>query len=207
MARAPTKKESEVGSKALEPYLLALGKVAHSWNHMQEQLGILFCRVAGLDDIMGMAIWHALRSDRSQRDLLQAAIDATEYFSDWTLDFPKAREDISWTLKKVNALGDGRNSAIHAPVLNFTRGVAGLRPFIFTGNPNAEKLQGKDILAEFEWYEAYFTVIMRYAIDIERALLRRRAPDEPRSWPDRPLLPTVKQKSGRQDRSRPNETK
>jgi hypothetical protein len=65
MAKLPTSEEVEAAEKALEPYKLALGKVAHAWNHMQEQLGRLFCMVSGLDDSMGMSIWHALKSGRN----------------------------------------------------------------------------------------------------------------------------------------------
>lgn len=207
MARLPTTEEIEAAEKALEPYKLALGKVAHAWNHMQEHIGLLFCEVADLHDSMGMAIWHALRSDRSQRDLLEAAAEVASITADWICDIPQAKADIDWLLKKVNALGDGRNSAIHAPILNMIGGEAELHPFTVFGNPNAEKLRGKDILAEFEWYESYFIALRRFAAQLTRALRWRRRPEnDPMPWPERPLLPTVRPRSGHQDRSHPSGT-
>lgn len=162
---------------------------------MQEQLGVLFCMVAGLNDSMGMAIWHALKSDRSQRDLLEAATEAAAEDKEWTSDFPKGKEDINWILKKVNNLTDGRNSAIHAPVLTIVGDVPEIRPLTLYGNPNAERLRGKDIFAEFEWYEKYFDTLQLFAAEISLALIGRGRPNSAwMTWPDRPLLPTVQQK-------------
>jgi hypothetical protein len=194
MAKLPTKEEIEAAQKALEPYLLALGKVAHAWNLMQEQLGVLFCTVSSLETKMGMNIWHALKSDRSQRDLLDAAISATD--DDWNQEFPKAKDDIMWILKKVGQLSEGRNSAIHAPMFSLIGGEPEIRPMTIFQNPHAAKLLDKDLLAEFEWYEKYFDSLRVFAGTAHVALLMK-----PASWPDRPLLPTVKQKSGRRDHS------
>jgi hypothetical protein len=196
--------------KALEPYQLALGKVGHAWNHMQEQLGILFCGITGLDDATGLGIWHALKSDRTQRDLLEAAVTAATSDENFTNDFPKAKEDLLWMLKKVNALAEGRNSAIHAPVFGYSEDFGATEFFALTDyrNPNAAKLGGKDILAEFEWYESYFNAIKMFAGEISLSLSgRRRANSDWLPWPDRPLLPTVRQKSGRQDHSRRPDSK
>lgn len=199
MAKLPTREEIEAAEKALKPYHLALGEVAHAWNHMQEQLGRLFCLVSGLDDSMGMRIWHVLKSDRSQRDLLEAATTAAARDDAWRKNFPKAKDDIDWLLKKVNAIADGRNSAVHAPMSAMMGGEAEITPLTWWGNPNAAKLRGKDILAEFEWYEKSADAIKTYAGEIRLALMRgQRTP-----WPGRPLLPTVKRRNGRPDRSHP----
>jgi hypothetical protein len=200
MPRLPTKEEIERADKALEPYKLALGKVAHQWNHMQEQLGLLFCEVSGLDASTGMSIWHALKSDRSQRDLLEAAnvaASATEY---WITNLPKAKDDIEWLLSKVNALADKRNNAIHAPIFAPIGAEPEIKPLTFFGNPNAKKLVGKDIFREFQWYENYFNAVTRFAASITMALGSHQNPvGSPMSWPDRPDLPTVGQKNSRQD--------
>jgi hypothetical protein len=58
-----------------EPYLMALGRVAHSWNHLQEALGGLFCTVAGLNEAVGLPVWHSSASDRAQRKMLRAVVD------------------------------------------------------------------------------------------------------------------------------------
>lgn len=204
MATLPTQKELDAAEKALDPYKFALGKVAHAWNHMQEQLGLLFCMVTSLDDSMGMGIWHALKSDRSQRDLLRAAIAAVSADEAWNHEFPAAKDDIIWLLNKVDALAEGRNGAIHAPIYSVIGGDAELRPYTFHGNPNAAKLVGKDIFTEFDWYERYFNVIKSFAAQMTTALMDRCRPKSAwMPWPDRPQLPTVGQKSSHQDRNHP----
>jgi len=69
---------AEPGSKdavdaVMEPYVMALGKVAHAWNYLQEMLCELFCSVTGLENNTGQAIWHSTTNDRAQREMLRAS--------------------------------------------------------------------------------------------------------------------------------------
>jgi hypothetical protein len=75
MAKIPSQETIEATENFLDPYFMALGRVAHSWNHLHEELGKLFCAVSGLELGSGMAIWHALKSDRSQREILIASLN------------------------------------------------------------------------------------------------------------------------------------
>ena len=128
----------------MEPYVMALGKVAHAWNYLQEALGQLFCAVTGLEnDNTGQAIWHSVANDRAQRDMLRAAINATE---DKRLnsDLPKAKDDINWPLGKANTVAEQRNNAVHGPMgLSLGSKEIELRPLWHYGNPRALKLVGK----------------------------------------------------------------
>jgi hypothetical protein len=58
----------------MEPYVMALGKVAHAWNYLQEALGQLFCAVTEVDMDTGQAVWHSTANDRAQREMLRAAV-------------------------------------------------------------------------------------------------------------------------------------
>lgn len=193
MPTLPNKEEIEAAEKALEPYMLRLGRVAHAWNHMHESLGLLFCTICCLPWDIGMAIWHSLKSDRSQRDLLQGAITAADRDEVWKITYPKAKESVDWALQKINGLADRRNSAIHAPIFVPSSGEPELTPLTMFGNPNAAKLYGKDIIQEFEWYEDYANAIKKYIIAIEGSIGGRGT----LPWPDKPVLPTVGQKSSR----------
>ncbi len=63
--------------KAFEPLALALGQLALSWNDLHETLAIVFCSVMGGGSTTHLlAIWHALTSDRAQREILKAAVNA-----------------------------------------------------------------------------------------------------------------------------------
>lgn len=128
---------------------------------------------------------------RTQRDLLQAATIAASEDEIWTGKFPKAKDDIEWLLKKLNALSDNRNSAIHAPMFAPFGGLPEIRPLTMFRNPNAAKLVGKDFFIEFEWYEKYFKELTKFAAKIFIALKS----NDKNSWPDKPLLPTVGQKN------------
>jgi hypothetical protein len=199
MAKLSSNEDVAAATVTLETYFLALGKVAHEWNHMQEELGGLFCEVASLDQQMGMAIWHALKSDRSQRDLLRAAIETKATDDDWIEKRPKALTAIVDLLNEINEFSNRRNAAIHAPC-SVVSGEGDLEIFAvsFTGNPNAAKLRNKDILSEFDWYERTAEHYRRYVKDIHYALSEPRVP-----WPDKPARPTRGQKNIPQDLRRP----
>jgi hypothetical protein len=191
MAKLPTHEEIDATTVTFETYFSALGKVAHEWNHMQEELGKLFCEVAGLDQSMGMTIWHALRSDLAQRQMLKAAIEYKGSLEDWADKFPKAEGAIVELVEEINKFSNRRNAAIHAPC-SVIVGEDELEIFAvsFSGNPNAKKLRDKDILVEFSWYERTAETYRRYIRDLEFALSDSRVP-----WPDKTVLPTQGQKT------------
>src|SRR5438067_1768160 len=61
---------------AFKPYIKAAGEVVNAWNKMQEQLNLVFVEVTGMSKDMATSIWHSMRSDSLQRDMLLAAVDA-----------------------------------------------------------------------------------------------------------------------------------
>jgi hypothetical protein len=191
MAKLPTTEQIDAAAEVLEPYFTAVGKVAHRWNHMQEALGLLFCAVAGLGHATGLTIWHSLKSDLAQRDMLRAVTEQKMADPEWSKRFPEAR-DIIEMINAINSFSNRRNAAIHAPCsISIGGGDIELMPLIFSGNPNARKLYGKDIMAEFEWYERTATVFRRYASDLEYALsIPVRSPP----WPDKPGMPNLGEK-------------
>jgi hypothetical protein len=198
MAKLPDDADIDAATAAFEAYFTALGKVAHEWNHMQEELGKVFCIVSGLDNSMGMALWHALKSDRSQRDLLDAAIRTAASDEAWAEKFPAAEQGVVWLVKQVNILAERRNDAIHAPC-SIVPGEADLEIFAvsFFSNPRAKNLRGKDILQEFAWYEQCAETLKRHARELQAALADAHLP-----WPERPQLPTQGQKSAHRDQRR-----
>src|SRR4051812_45544511 len=97
-----------------EPYALALGRVAHSWNRLQEGLGVIFCDVTGLSHKVGFAIWYSTTNDRAQREMLKKAVEAT-FDNEDERSGTLRKQDIMWLLNKVNGIAEQRNNAIHAP--------------------------------------------------------------------------------------------
>jgi hypothetical protein len=192
MVKLPTEEEASIWVKKFEPYYPALGRTAHAWNHLQEELANLFSDLTHTDHL-GLALWHSLKSDRSQRDLLEAALKYFAQDEDWTARYPRANDDITWLLNETNKLADKRNDAIHAPItMGIRTGELEIVPFSFYGNPRAKKLLGKQILREFEWYERCADTLRKFAVSVD-AGLRGALP----SWPERPQLPALQQDASR----------
>ena len=187
MAKLPTTEEIDAATAAFDPYYSAVGKVVHAWNHLQDEFAELFCIVSGLNHSVGLAIWHAVQSDRGQREMLRAAVYAACADEEWAKKFPSAKEGIDWLLNEANKVADRRNDAIHAPCsVTIGTGDFEIIPFSFLGNPRAKKLHTKDILAEFSWYARSASVLKQYAVDVEAALSSTRRP-----WPDKPRMPIL----------------
>jgi hypothetical protein len=187
MAKLPTDDDVDGATAAFESYFMAAGRVVHAWNDMQEELGRLFCDITGMSGSMGMAVWHSLRSDLAQRQMLKAAIEQKAGEYDFGRRFPKAQADIGALLGEINKLSDRRNAAVHAPCsIVANKGEIEIFPIPWFGNPNAAKLAGKNILAEFEWYERTAIVYRSHVRQIAYALSH---PEEP--WPDKPRKPTL----------------
>jgi hypothetical protein len=171
-----------------DPYFLAVGKVANEWNHLQEALGELFGVVAGINQKMAFAIWYSTQSDRTQREMLRAAL-STSSEELWKHKPTHAQQDVTRLLNKADSIADQRNDAIHAPCsLGIEGGKFEMMPQYFFGNPRAKKLQGKNLLTELEWYAHSATALMLYSRLVTASLSHAHSP-----WPDRPQMPTLVQ--------------
>ena len=176
----------------MAPYVAALGRVAHSWNYLQEALGQLFCGVTGLESVVGEAIWHSTTNDRAQREMLRAAIMASTQ-ERLAVELPKAKDDIKWLLDRADSVAEQRNTAIHAPMsLVLGNKEIELHPLAYHGNPRARKLVGKDILTEFDWYEKCADALTDFARAARRAIAGDSAP-----WPEKPQMPRLQQRKNK----------
>jgi hypothetical protein len=193
--------------RAFRPLAIELGWLVYEWNRLQAALADLFADIVCKGDSrVPLAIWHTINSERDQRRMLQAAIDAT-----YILESPKPRahDDISWILKQLNTLAGRRNDAIHSPLVFITQlDAAGqmegvdILPMYFFGNPRAAQLKDKSLLQEFKWYRDHLGRLAHFAETLHFALV---FPDF--SWPDRPQLPPVGQFHSRAAKRRKNKSK
>lgn len=169
-----------------EGYALAVGKVAHIWNLLQEDLGRIFALVLNAsDERAAFAVWYSTDSDRAQQRMLRDVVSLG--LSRWPRH-ATARDDLIWLLKEVSALADHRNNAIHAPaVMMIGGGEAGstaMRTVPAFGHPRANRLVGKDLLEEFDWYERWGETLTTFARQIWNAMAADNNP-----WPKRPQRP------------------
>lgn len=171
-------------NKAVRLYALELARLTIEWNHLHENLANLFWRSTGITNgAIPLAIWHSIRSDLAQRQVLRAAAQQMYAHN------KQAKDEIEWVLDTIdNKLSNRRNDAIHAPII-FEGGPHETTPVIpsHTMNPRALSLKGKVIMKELVWYRDMARCLRLYARELHRAL----KPNTLKPWPTRPLLPTL----------------
>jgi hypothetical protein len=191
-----------VTDPAFEPYVTALGQLTLAWNDLHETLAILFSMVMG-GGFVGqyLAIWHAIKVDRAQRDILLAAAKADP------LRYPRLVPDLEWISGKADGVEDARNDALHSPLWGSQRGPGStlVMPAIGLGHVRAQKLLAKDLLTEFHWCRDASLVLTGFARELDTAMSEFGLawPDRP-AWRDRPKAPKPRQeKPPRPPRSSP----
>jgi hypothetical protein len=101
---------------AFRPYVIALGQLALAWNGLHETLALLYCTIMGGGVVnQHLAVWHALKADRAQRDILLAAAK-NNIRGAIPVQFD---DDIKWLCSRADTLEDLRNDAMHSPLWGY----------------------------------------------------------------------------------------
>jgi hypothetical protein len=186
-------------AQEFRPYVTALGQLALAWNDLQESLAGLFWtmmmngppQAGDIVDYRPLRVWHAIRSDRSQKDMLRAVIAADNQIDYWKR--PLFAGDVRWLLGEAENLEYARNDAIHSPLFYIDRSIYGLSypgkkiaPAAWLFNPRAVGLAKRaDLLSEFRYCRDMAITLSDFAREIDSALIHPKRP-----WPRRPRLPT-----------------
>ena len=196
-------------SPEFKPYVTALGQLALAWNDLQESLKALFWTLMNPRPQAGdsvthtpLWVWSSIKSDRSQREMLKAAINHPQ--TQW--DRNEIKDDVNWLIEKANSLEDSRNDAIHSPLFSVDKSLYGtwprsekVAPAWRLFNPRAAKLsQRTSLLGEFRYCRDTAITLAEYALHIDSALINPTR----RAWPNRPSLPTRPPKIVPQDQGR-----
>jgi hypothetical protein len=130
-----------------------------------------------------LAIWHEIKVDRAQRDILLAAARAGETNGS---PFPRLVADLEWVLKQADRVEDARNDALHSPLWGSHRGPGAsvVVPMTGLGHVRAKKLEAKDLLSEFRWCRDAALVLTAFARELDRAMQGGGF-----AWPERPDWP------------------
>jgi hypothetical protein len=164
----------------LKPYAVEIGQASLAWNHLHENLRILFWFAIGPGPVP-FAIWEKLSNDRAQRDMLLTAVNAG------ALKNEKMTNEVLWLLKQVDQLSQRRNSAIHAPLTTLTdttTGITKVEPESWFGNRRAKSLVGKDIIQEIRWCAEWADDLNDFAAKLIPCMGASR-----QALPDRPSPP------------------
>jgi hypothetical protein len=187
---APPLAEAE---QAFNLYVTAVGRVAYAWNYLHEQFAALFARIIRCDDPrVAIAVWYSSTNDRAQREMLRAAIEASEPDPGWSRLPDTAKDDLRWLLDRTNELGAKRDDAIHAPCeLDASMpGSSEMAAMLLSGHRRARNLVGKQLIVEFDWLERYAFALANFTWHVRIAM----NPADP-TWPERPRAPDRRPKT------------
>ena len=197
-----TRNSQRYTAAEFKPYVAAIGQFALAWNDLQESLAGLFWSLnlpyppsAG-DSInyLPLRVWHSIKSDRSQRDMLQATVKHLSV--DWGR--PRLVCDANWLIDQSTKLEGARNDTIHSPLFSVDKSLYGstearerIAPAWWQFNPKAISLMKREnLLGEFRYCRDVAIMLSDYARQIDAALINRLRP-----WPSRPSLPNRKPKN------------
>lgn len=132
-----------------EQHAAEVGRVAIAWNALCETMAIAFSLILKPDHQgAALSVWHSVKSDRYQREMLRAA--AIAMLGDKN---QAALKEIEWVLGQIDATENRRNDAIHAPyAIQIENGLAKPMPSPMTGNPKAENLKDRDLVEALQAY-------------------------------------------------------
>ena len=167
------------GDPEFEPFALALGRVTLAWNSLHVALFGLFWAVSGYANrLIPGAIWHALKVDRAQRDILKN-FAASNVLG---ISIPNnIRTEIAWILNEANVLENDRNNLLHTPFAINENGVFALH---LGQHKRGITLSGKEMQAYANWLFSRIMMLTEYAEQLEEPIRRSHL-----SLPKRPSLP------------------
>jgi hypothetical protein len=166
-------------SETFQPYAKALGELTLAWNDFHMALSSVFWAASKIPNKMTpQAMWNAIKSDRAQRDMLEALIDLRVLGHNLPTNI---RCEIKWVLHEARKLEDTRNDALHSPLLSEKGTVFA---WYQLGHARAEKLANKDLLKVFGWFYDTVIILRQYTELLSDAIGQ---PNEP--LPKRPSLP------------------
>lgn len=184
--------------RAFRPIALEIGRLVYEWNRLHAALGLVFWRVSGTKEMStALAIWHSTTQDLPQRKMLSAALSGA--LSHHLLPSGDAFIELEWMLGQINKLGEKRNDAIYSPLafgIDLEKGTWEVFADWTFGHGRAQRLKDKHLLNEITWYRRCARDFANYTETIYFSLAHPKL--EP--WPERPVLPTLGQRS---DRPRP----
>jgi hypothetical protein len=103
---------SKLVAGLVKPHNQHVGDVIHAYNSAHAGLFILFWRLVANENYdLAISMWHTAKSDRSQRDLIEAFIaNSTEIKKTY-------KNAILWSITSLNQLASFRNDAAHSEMI------------------------------------------------------------------------------------------
>ncbi len=135
-----------------------LGRLVQTWALLQESLVGVFEQATECPPHVANSMWHSIKSDLVQRDVLIAALQSsTHLLRAWKGDVQKEQrvlifEEYIWAITEINKLSHTRNDLVHSPIIFFgASGATEMDARIQHSNPRAGKLKDKELYQLSRW--------------------------------------------------------
>jgi hypothetical protein len=137
-----------------------LGKLIHAWSLLHEWLAGIFQQATECPPHVSNAMWHSLKSDLAQRELLLAALrSSSDLLQSWTDDEKKQQKllvfsEYIWIVQEITKFSHRRNDLIHSPIMFYLASEATEYEAIVSdihGNPRARVLKDKELYQLCRW--------------------------------------------------------
>ena len=172
-----------------------IGYVSWTWNSLHADLFVLFDLIIGTNNReVSHAIWYSIRSDRSQRAMLQEAAKAKLKEDKECLD------EINWLVEQINQISGIRNTTAHVLWTTTHEMKADWSPDDYSvsnrkavpdlihGNPLGGRLVDKSAIDMYRQFSGYCMTLIQFC----RALASRvQGWDEGEPLPERPQRPQI----------------
>ena len=200
-----------------------LGKLVRSWANLHEFLASILAKTLECDNAITYGMWHSIKSDLVQRDMLASALKAKIGIleSDSEKAATLGRTEIStqkdetarllseylWVIGEITAFSHKRNDLIHSPIVFYHDGSASAEFEAIVSdihhNPRATRLKNLELFQLCGRANAFILTATKFIASLgysrpEHAPL----PSRPQ-WPSASQFPTRKQQPHQKTKRRP----
>ena len=176
--------------KAIKTHTRLVGEMVWAWNGLHQSFSYLFgLIVQSSDPSIGEAIWAALKSDSSQRDVLLASSKLRHG------DKSAFGRRMRWAVNITEKLSVYRNDLVHTPMSGIALGPRGLVTVVSShaiSPARVHRLSRADTFKLLRTLRGDLVQLRNYVWDLGQRLYPYAIPMIG-SWPDRPPLRTLKE--------------
>ena len=184
-----TRRMPSVYSKTLKNYVQQVGRILWAWNRLHGALGDAFAFVISPGDMTpARAVWHAVKADTAQRDMLRALLVNTPGIPS------QLSEALEWLLDVSGKLSQHRNDVAHVPMAQaIEAGKIEVIPDMFSGDPaRVDRLARPDRKAFHKKLQGDVISLSYYARAVASEIgLLMQTPSRPWTLPNRPRLRSI----------------
>ena len=171
--------------ESLQPYAEELGNLVIDWNTMQEGFCMLFCVLLEVENSdKALAIWHLLKSDKLQRDLV---VKVAPHCALIKKD-PKVIGLIEWAVNNAMGLGNHRDDAVHSPYVVLMQEPISLGSLSLLGHPRAIGFTDKELISEFARIRGNIRAMTIFVYKLQQYIIDLKHQNGHPTLPEKPSL-------------------